>query len=201
MEYTATIKGLTPIIMHSCASMDESNDLVEEKAEIMRKKGSNRTAPDKVRLKEIDTLLGFWIGENGEIEIPTAAIRRCLEDSAKKLKQGSQVREGLIVTKTTFHYDKSLGETLDELSKNKEVQLTTPAVIQRNRLLITRPHFKEWTCDIEIDAEDDLVDIDQLRHWFAIGGRRVGLGDWRPQKSGHFGRFQLTKLENKETTE
>ena len=181
--------------------MDESNALVEEKAEIQRKKGANRTAADKVRLKEIDTLLGFWIGENGEIEIPTAAIRRVLEDSAKKLKQGPQVREGLIVTKTTFHYDKSLGETLEELSKNKEVQLTTPAVINRSRVLITRPHFKEWTCDIEIDAEDDLVDISQLRHWFEIGGRRLGLGDWRPQKSGHFGRFQLIKLENKETTE
>ena len=201
MEYTAKIKGLTPIIMHSCAAMDEEHDLVKEKAEIIRKKGANRTSADKVRLKEIDTALGFWLDENGEVEIPTAAIRRCLEDSAKKLKQGSQVREGLIVTKTTFHYDKSLGETLDELAKNKEVQLTKPAVIQRNRLLITRPHFKEWSCDIEVDAEDDLVDISQLQQWFEIGGRRVGLGDWRPQKSGHYGRYRLTKLKQKETIE
>ena len=201
MEYTAKIKGLTTIIMHSCAAMDESNSLVEEKAEIMRKKGSNRTSADKVRLKEIDTLLGFWIGENGEIEIPTSAIRRCLEDSAKKLKQGGQVREGLIVTKTTFHYDKSLGETLDDLSKNKEVQLTTPAVIGKSRILITRPHFKEWSCNIEIDAEEDLVDISQLKHWFEIGGRRVGLGDWRPQKSGLYGRYRLTELKQKETIE
>ena len=197
MEYQCTIEGVSPLIMHSCAGMDEDNPFAKEKAEIIRKKGANRTSADKVRIKEIDTALGFWINESGEPEIPTTAVRRMLEDAAKKLKQGPLVREGIIVTKTAFHYDKALGETLDELAKNKEVQLTVPAVIQRNRILVTRPHFKQWKLEFTVDAEDDIVDISQLQQWLEIGGRRVGIGAWRPTNSGYYGRFKLVSIEEK----
>ena len=30
--------------------------------------------------------------------------------------------------------------------------------------------------------------------WLALGGRRVGLGDWRPQTSGHYGRFDVKEV-------
>jgi len=197
MEYQCTIEGVSPLIMHSCAGMDEDNPFAKEKAEIIRKRASNRTSADIVRLKEINTALGLWINENGEPEIPTTAVRRMLEDAAKKLKQGGLVREGLFVKSTTFHYDKTLGETLDELAKNKKVQFTVAVVIQRKRLLATRPHFKEWKLEITIDAEDDLVDKSQLQQWLEIGGRRIGIGAWRPTNSGYYGRFKLISLEEK----
>lgn len=201
MEYQCTIEGVSPLIMHSCAGMDEDNPFAKEKAEIIRKRASNRTSADIVRLKEINTALGLWINENGEPEIPTTAVRRMLEDAAKKLKQGGLVREGLFVKSTTFHYDKTLGETLDELAKNKKVQFTVAVVIQRKRLLTTRPHFKEWKLEITIDAEDDLVDKSQLQQWLEIGGRRIGIGAWRPTNSGYYGRFKLTSLKEIENGE
>jgi len=40
-----------------------------------------------------------------------------------------------------------------------------------------------------LEAEDDLVDQPQLESWLAIAGRRIGLGDWRPEKSGDFSRL------------
>ena len=33
------------------------------------------------------------------------------------------------------------------------------------------------------------MDMPKLERWLAIAGKRVGLGDWRPQKSGEYGRF------------
>ena len=45
-----------------------------------------------------------------------------------------------------------------------------------------------------VDVDPELVDIDQLTAWLATGGRRVGLGDWRPEKSGHYGRFNVDKV-------
>ncbi|MCY4514495.1 MAG: hypothetical protein OXC69_05090 [Candidatus Tectomicrobia bacterium] len=45
-----------------------------------------------------------------------------------------------------------------------------------------------------LDAEDELVDQPQLESWLAIAGRRIGLGDWRPEKSGDYGRFEVEEI-------
>ena len=50
-----------------------------------------------------------------------------------------------------------------------------------------------WSAWADVDQE--LVDRDKLLAWLALGGRRIGLGDWRPQKSGGlFGRFNVKKV-------
>ena len=52
-----------------------------------------------------------------------------------------------------------------------------------------------WALGFELDCDDELVDKQKLEAWFDIGGRRLGLGDWRPEKSGKHGRFELERLE------
>ena len=44
------------------------------------------------------------------------------------------------------------------------------------------------------DVDPEQVDEEKLTAWLATGGRRVGLGDWRPEKSGHYGRFDVEKV-------
>ena len=61
---------------------------------------------------------------------------------------------------------------------------------QRVRVLRTTARFERWNCAATLDCDDSLVDQDQLEAWLGIAGRRVGLGDWRPEKSGTFGRFE-----------
>ena len=84
---------------------------------------------------------------------------------------------------------------LDVLQKS--VQFTTSVVVQRSgRILRTRAKFDlPWSCAFEVDADDELVDESKLRQWLDIGGRRIGLGDWRPEKSGEYGRFKLVSIE------
>ena len=99
------------------------------------------------------------------------------------------VREGLMVTKSHFEYDEDrYGTTLEELGESCQHQ--APVVVQRNRILRTRAMFDlPWKAIFEIDGEGELVDADKLQVWLDIAGRRIGLGDWRPEKSGMHGRF------------
>ena len=121
-------------------------------------------------------------------------LRAAIETGARKLKQGPQVREGLIVDRVeAFDYDTSPGATAEELCKT--VQFTTGVVVQRNRILRTRAKFDEWAVTFTVEADDELVDERQLGVWLDIAGRRIGLGNWRPEKSGHYGRFALESIE------
>lgn len=195
MRYRIKLRGVAPIIMHNgAAGLDTRSPANLEKATISRKKGSNRTEADEIRFRELEVETSLWLDGKGAPTIPEAAIRGCIEKGARKLKQGPQVREGLIVEQVEkFEYDESLGKTVAELCKT--VQFTVPVKVQSSRILRTRAKFDEWAVTATLEVDDELVDQDQLESWLDIGGRRIGLGDWRPATSGSFGRFELESIE------
>ena len=194
MLYNAKITGVSPLIQHSAEGIDGQHPANIEKKQLTSKKGSNRTASDEARIHEIDTILGFWLDGDRRPTVPAAAIRSCVETAARKLKQGAQVREGMLVIDTHFEYDEErYGSDLDTLATS--TQFRAAVVVQRSRIIRVRPKFDTpWSVTFSIDADDELVDEQQLRAWFDISGRRIGLGDWRPERSGEYGRFTLESL-------
>ena len=195
MYYEAKLRGDSPVIHHSAAGLDSTTPIAREIQEIAKKRGTNRTIADELRLKELECKRGLWtVGDDEIPTIPVSAIRACIETSARKLKQGALVREGLIVTDTSFHYDVNrYGKTLDEIAV--KAQFTVPVVVQRNRILRTRARFETpWSVTAKIMLDEELADRDMLENWLAIGGSRIGLGDWRPEKSGMHGRFSVESV-------
>lgn len=192
------IEGTAPIIHHSANGIDPLHPINIEKAEITSKRGSNRTEADDERLRQLETTGSLWLDAHGRPAIPSPAIRAVIETGARKRRQGPQVREGLTVVETSFHYDVGVyGESLEELAKT--AQFTVPVVVGRIRLLRTRAKFDPpWHCTFTADVDDELVSREQLERWLEIGGRRIGLGDWRPEKSGQYGRFRVTSIEAEE---
>lgn len=194
MEYQVKIKGLSPIIMRNGDGIDPRTPANIEKAEITAKRGSNRTVSDDARLRELECQISLWLKPDGAVTIPERALRSCIETAARKLKQGPQVREGLSILESNFDYDRQrYGETLEELIRS--TQFTTGVVVQRSRTPRTRARFElPWACEFRCDADDELVDQSQLENWLDIAGRRIGLGDWRPERSGEYGRFELVSI-------
>lgn len=195
MRYRITINGDSPLIMHNgAAGLDSRSPENEEKSELAKKKGSNRTIDVDRRIAELETITSLYLDGGGAPTIPEAALRATIEGAARKLKQGPQVREGMIVESVErFIYDETLGRTVDELSKT--VQFTVPVVVQRNRILRTRARFETWGVIFTVEVDPELVDQSQLATWLDIAGRRLGLCDWRPEKSGHYGRFSVAAIE------
>lgn len=195
MRYRITLEGTSPLIMNNgAAGLDTRSPANQEKAEISKKRGSNRTESDDRRIRSLETQTSLWLDENLRPTIPERALRAVIETGARKVKQGPQVREGLIVERTEyFDYDTSLGETPEELGET--VQFTVGVVVQRSRILRTRAKFDEWSVTFTVEVDDELVDEEQLWNWLDLSGRRIGIGDWRPEKSGHYGRFAIKQLE------
>ena len=197
MYYQVEIKGLRPLVMHNgSAGLDTRSPANIEKAEIAKKRGSNRTATDDARIAELECQTSLWLDASGAPTIPAAAVRAAIETGARKLKQGPQVREGMIVDSVDeFLYDRSMGTSVDELGKSAQFQ--AGVVVQRSRILRTRAKFDEWGLRFTLECDDELIDAEQLATWLDIAGRRIGLGDWRPEKSGDMGRFEVVSIEAK----
>lgn len=197
MLFSIEIFGKSGLIMHDgVTAFDPTLPINREKSEIAKKKGSNRTEADDARLRELECLSSLWLNENGLPAIPPRAIRANIETAARKLKQGPMVREGLFVeTVSPLVYDTNRYGEVDKLGVT--AQFTVPVVVQRQRIARTRALLEPpWSCTYILDCDDELVDGQMLDTWLDIAGRRVGLGDWRPAKSGTYGRFgyNITKM-------
>ena len=196
MRYGVRLNGETAIIHHSGTGIDPETPVNKELARLATKKASQRTETEHRRIRELEVIKSLWL-DDGQPCIPVGALRSCIETAARKSKEGPLVREGLLVTSTAFAWDAERygdGSDLDDLAKKCE--FTTPVVIQRSRILRTRAKFDPpWSIEAVIEVDDDLIDQGRLGTWLDLAGRRMGLGDWRPEKSGIHGRFSVEGIE------
>ena len=194
MLFAIEIAGDGPILMHSAAGLDTTSDISREIREITSKKATNRTEADELRRRELECQQALWLDETGKPNIPKSALRSCIETGARKLKQGPQVREGMIVQQTEFRFDRNrYGNSIKEW--RRKCQFTVPVVVGRNRILRTRAKFdKPWTVSATIYGDEEMLDRIKLETWLDIAGQRIGLGDWRPEKSGEYGRFSVESV-------
>ena len=194
MHYYLNLIGESPILHRNAASsLDTSSVTSRAITELARKRA--RTESEHTQLRELECQRSLWLSDDGRPMIPCAALRACIESAARRSKEGPGVRSGLVVDDTTFHFDvERYGDTLDEWGKR--CQYTVPVVVQRNRILRTRARFETpWGLEAHLFAAEDLIAPERLREWLEFAGQRIGLGDWRPERSGSHGRFRVAALD------
>jgi len=71
-----------------------------------------------------------------------------------------------------------------------------PVVIKSTggRIPRCRPIFKNWSLKFTIEYDEEDISAETVKEILDHAGRRVGIGDFRPEKGGPFGRFMVTKF-------
>jgi hypothetical protein len=59
------------------------------------------------------------------------------------------------------------------------------------RIIICRPRFDRWSMVTLLELDDEIATAAELTPIIAAAGRRIGIGAFRPQRSGMFGRFRV----------
>lgn len=54
-----------------------------------------------------------------------------------------------------------------------------------------RPQFDEWAVEFSVHYDENVMSVDQIANLIQRAGFSIGLGEWRPAKSGDFGRFAI----------
>ncbi len=169
------IKGTTPILMNSPKSMIE--DMT---------KTSRKTTQKHIPEEEAERVA--YRMKSGELYIPAEAIKGTMVGGASYKKFGKFaakpfIAAGVIITPTEV----GLG------TKDYDIDLRT-VVIQRNRVVKARPKIENWKVKFTISYDETMItNHEDIRAILEEAGKRVGLLDFRPQKLGNFGMFEVTK--------
>lgn len=57
-----------------------------------------------------------------------------------------------------------------------------------------RPEYRNWSIPVEIEFNSRVFSAEQIVHLVRLAGFSVGLCEWRPERSGEYGRFEVEAM-------
>lgn len=64
-----------------------------------------------------------------------------------------------------------------------------PVIVGKARVPRCRPCWNKWQMRVALEVDTAILAPDQVCESLALAGRIIGIGDYRPEKGGGFGRF------------
>lgn len=172
------LKGITPLLMNSPKSMIDEN--VKTKLKAKTKDYDLEKEADKLAYKK----------SNGELYIPSEAIKGALINASSFKKIGKYAAKSIIAG-GVFILDQQIGLGVKKYSLDVRT-----VVIQRARVVKARPMVENWKATFELSYNENMIgDSEIIKVILTEAGQRIGLLDFRPQKNGSFGMFEITKWE------
>ena len=128
-----------------------------------------------------------------KVMILSVYIKNSITEASKQFK---------IVGKGKSTYTKLVASTVDvspfmiDLNSGKFEVFRISAVnpMTRGRMMTERPKFNKWNAEFEIILNDSAIDISVINEILEHAGKYVGIGDWRPQTKGMFGKFLISEF-------
>lgn len=177
-KYKVRVKGITPLLMNKPEEYGFDEQWVEKKAS---------SDYEKEALKKL------YVDSEGTIYQPATHIERALIEAGKKIRVKGQ---GKATYSKLFGSMVSVEEfELKHLKTDYEIYKALVVIPStKGRVMRYRPMFKDWEFEFHIIADEE-IDGAVIKEALEIAGKYVGIGDWRPEKKGKYGKFQVTLWE------
>ena len=140
------------------------------------------------------------IRPSGRIFIPGPMVKKCLENVAKYLSESVPGKGKATYTKN-FKAGVSIFDDIELPNKAADVpgvRVFVPSDGKSgggSRVWKTFPVIQEWTGDVKIVLFDPLfiAKPDKVVEYLEHAGKFIGIGTYRPQNGGNWGRFSVKK--------
>lgn len=181
------IRGTSPLIQHKWS--DKAKRLIEEKQSGKKTKAREARDPDG------EAMDATYLTEDGKFGVPAMAIK-CAMISAAHKDIGI---EKTLVRKAVFFRVSDSDMVLPMECAEPVVREDMVRVGQGSADIRYRPMFDKWRVRVEVEVDADLLKVDDVVNLVNRAGFGVGIGEWRPEKGGEYGRFELDTSESVET--
>jgi hypothetical protein len=181
-KVNVTIQGITPILFNRFRDV------------VIGGKSKKRTGA----IEESDIEDKLYKDEKGKVQLPAVYLKNAITESAKQFK---------IVGKNKATYSKIVGSSVEiqpfyidlDAGKYEIFRISVRNPMTNGRMMRERPRFDKWLATFEIILNDNQIDVSVMNEILEHAGKYVGIGDWRPEKKGMFGKFMITsyKVEKK----
>jgi hypothetical protein len=184
-----TIEGTTPLL---CNRFTDAAQMKATSGNASTLTGDKGSPMEQAEAK-------LYLGHDDKPMIPQPNLFRCLIDAGKYFKAGK--------SKVTTQKSSIIPACVEidgieiPIQHKEPWQVDTRAVripSTGGRILCHRPSFNDWRLSFTIRVDTELMSAKLLREIVDAAGRRVGLGDFRPDCKGPFGKFVVVEWREEE---
>jgi len=187
-EIRIKITGTTPLICNRFTDEAQIKASNSTSASTVGDKGSPKEQAEK----------RLYIGSDGNPMIPQPNLFRAIIDAGKFFKAGK--------SKVTTIKSSLIPACLEidgveiPIRSQQGWETDTRAVripATGGRILAYRPKFNDWELEFTVYLDEEILSKALLREIIDAAGKRIGLGDFRPDCKGPFGKFVVTLWDEK----
>lgn len=177
-----TIEGTTPLLMNRFSEENEVKVSSGVSKVAVGTRGTPREQAEKKAYKDSD----------GMLYIPGPNIFACIIQAGKYHKNGKS--KVTTLKSSLIPAGMALSKIVCPLG-TKDFEVDSRSVVipaTGGRIMAHRPRLDEWSLSFTLEVDEDMFSAEFARLVIDDAGRKIGLGDFRPDRKGPFGKFVVT---------
>ena len=188
-EIHVTVEGVTPLLLHRFS----------DEAQMVATSGARPSISNDSESPVDQAQSALYLDDEGISGIPQPNLYRSIIDAGKYFKIG----KSKVTTLKSSIIPAAVGMRplfLPIRSEGGWKVDTRPVRIPSTggRILRHRPCYDDWSLSFTLEYDEQMIGPKLLREIVDAAGARVGLGDFRPDCKGPFGKFKVTAWANGE---
>lgn len=170
-----TLIGDTPLIVHRWSE--------KAKKQMLDKQMKKATAGKEPKDPERDFRESLYVLEDGSYGFPIIGFKAAAVTACTSI--GSMTK---VAARQAFHVDGEFAIIEGDEPKMREDMVRVGMGTADIRY---RGEFKKWFTTIAVKYNANVMSAEQILNLMQTAGFAVGVGEWRPEKDGQFGRFHV----------
>ena len=178
MKIKAKIQGTTPLLMNRFSGDGDRT------SKAIRPNGDPRK----------DAARKLYADEAGNLFVPAVNVFSCLIAAGRFHKAG---KNKLTTQRTSLI---PAGMSIEQLIcplETKDWSVDSRAVVNPatgGRMICHRPMLEKWSLSFTLEIDAEMFSLDLAERLLIDAGKRIGLGDFRPERKGPFGKFDVLEF-------
>lgn len=183
------LKGLSPLLMHSCRGVNPLDPLSIELKKYTGKR--TKTEEDNRMISDLEWELSLYWDDKVGLYIPAECIEACVREAAKNQRKGKDIERGFSCLDMMNPLD--IGEKLTKQQMHDDFRFRDVRCmcVKKARVMRTRGRFNMWKCEVLAAYDETILNLRTIADALEYAGKNVGLCDSRPR----YGKFAATVTE------
>jgi len=170
---TLMLVGDSPLIVHAWSEKAKRAMLDKQ----MKKAKQAKEAKDP----EADYQACFYHTETGGYGFPAIGVKSAMVSAARF------VDAKMVMMRGAFHIDAEMLPVIGEPRPREDMVRIAMGTAD----IRYRPEFVDWKIPVTIKYNASAISAEQIANLLNVAGFGVGIGEWRPEKNGSYGRFHV----------
>lgn len=174
------VKGVSSLIVHAWGE--------KAKRQMREKQQKQARMPKEAKDPSADFKAAKYLDAAGRDCVPAGAFRNAIV-SAGRFADGIPMTR---ITGSVFFLDDLVPLTFKECVQREDmVRVGGKGPGTGTADLRYRPEYVDWKATLRIQYNANVISIDELLNLIQLAGFSVGICEWRPEKKGQHGRFDI----------